>query len=109
MDPDAVEAPPPVVVVEVLSPGTRSIDAGVKLAGCFLLPSVVHGLLVDPLRACVIHHRRSGAAIETRIVGEDTPLLDPPGIGRRRKIPSAHPERRDTMPAAGVPPTGSAR
>lgn len=91
MDPDAVEAPQPVVVVEVLSPGTRSIDAGVKLAGCFLLPSVVHGLLVDPRRACVIHHRRSGAAIETRIGGEDTPLLDAPGIGLALEDPFGAP------------------
>ncbi len=80
MDPDAVEAPPPVIVGEVLSPGTRSVDAGAKLAGYFLLPSVVHSLLVDPRRPGLIHHRRAGAAIETRIVSEGSLSLDPPGI-----------------------------
>ncbi|PIK69699.1 Uma2 family endonuclease [Methylobacterium frigidaeris] len=80
MDPDAVEPPPPVIVVEVLSPGTRSVDAGAKLAGYFLLPSVVHYLLIDPRRPCVIHHRRTGTAIETRIVTEGSMALDPPGM-----------------------------
>ena len=80
MDPDAIEAPSPVIVVEVLSPGTRSVDAGAKLAGYVLLPSVVHYLLVDPRRACAIHHRRTGAAIEIRIVSEGDVALDPPGI-----------------------------
>lgn len=80
MDPDAIEAPPPVIVVEVLSPGTRSVDAGAKLAGYFLLPSVVHYLLVDPRRPCLIHHRRTDAAIETRIVTDGILSLDPPGI-----------------------------
>jgi len=80
MDPDAIEAPPPVIVVEVLSPGTRSVDAGAKLAGYFLLPSVVHDLPVDPRRLLVIHHRRTGAAIETRVVSEGSLSLDPTGV-----------------------------
>ena len=36
------------IVVEVLSPSTRHIDASKKLAGYFRLPSVAHYLIVDP-------------------------------------------------------------
>ncbi|TNC14465.1 Uma2 family endonuclease [Methylobacterium terricola] len=67
--------------VEGLSPGTRSVDAGATVAGGFLVPGVMHYRLVDPRRACLIHHRRIGATIETRIVTEGTLSLDPPGIG----------------------------
>lgn len=42
LDPDAVEVPAPVVVVEFLSPGTRRTDTGIKLAAYFRLPSVAH-------------------------------------------------------------------
>jgi Uma2 family endonuclease len=82
IDPDAVEAPP-AIVVEALSPGTQSVDAGTQLAGYFLLPSVVQCLLRDPRNprsACAIRHRRTGATIETRIVSEGSLPLDPPGI-----------------------------
>jgi Uma2 family endonuclease len=44
----AIEVPNPVILIEVLSPSTRQIDASVKLAGCFRLPSVIHYLIVDP-------------------------------------------------------------
>jgi len=77
---DAVVAPNPVVVVEVLSPGTASTDTGAKLAGYFLVPSIAHYLIVHPTKRTVIHHRRSGAGIETRIVVSRTIALDPPGI-----------------------------
>ena len=39
-DPDAVSAPNPVVVVEVTSPGTQSVDTGYKLTGYFRVPSI---------------------------------------------------------------------
>ncbi len=39
MDPDAIEAPPPVIVVEVHVAGNPVVDAGAKLAGYFLLPA----------------------------------------------------------------------
>jgi Uma2 family endonuclease len=78
---DAVEVPSPVIVVEVLSPGTRHIDASAKLAGYFKLPSVHHYLVVDPDGRLVIHHaRRANARIETRIVSAGTIELVPPGI-----------------------------
>jgi Uma2 family endonuclease len=79
--PDAIEVPNPVVVVEVLSPSTRHIDASAKLAGYFRLPSIAHYLIVDPDSPPVIHHARGeGDTILTRIVGDGVIRLDPPGI-----------------------------
>jgi Uma2 family endonuclease len=77
---DATAAPNPIVIVEVLSPGTESLDTGGKLADYFRLPSVQHYLLVRPLRTEIIHHRRDGERIETRIVREGAVELDPPGV-----------------------------
>jgi Uma2 family endonuclease len=73
-------APNPVVIVEVLSPTTASVDAGGKLADYFRLPSVRHYLLVRPTRREIIHHRRVGDRIETLIVRQGFVELDPPGI-----------------------------
>jgi Uma2 family endonuclease len=79
--PTVVEVPAPVIVVEVLSPRTRHIDASAKLAGYFRLPSVQHYLIVDPGKPPLIHHARgSGGAILTRLLSEGTLRLDPPGI-----------------------------
>jgi Uma2 family endonuclease len=78
---DAIAAPNPIVIVEVLSPSTASVDAGGKLADYFRLASVRHYLIVRPLRREIIHHCRSGDEILTRIVREGVILLAPPGIG----------------------------
>ncbi len=78
---DSVIVPDPAIVVEIASPGTRAIDAGVKLAGYFKLPSVAHYLIVDPERRLVVHHRRSaGGTIATAIVNDGALSLDPPGL-----------------------------
>ena len=77
---DAIAAPNPVVIVEVLSPGTTSLDAGGKLADYFRVASVQHYLLVRPTRREIIHHRRAGDRIETLIVTEGFVELTPPGI-----------------------------
>ncbi len=77
---NATAAPKPVVIVEVLSPSTTSVDTGAKLADYFRLVSVQHYLLVRPSRREIIHHRRMGDAILTRIVHEGAIVLDPPGI-----------------------------
>lgn len=77
---DATAAPNPVVTVEVLSPRTQALDAGGKLADYFKLASVRHYLLVRPLQRDLIHHRRDGERIETRIVAAGSVRLDPPGI-----------------------------
>ena len=77
---EAIAAPNPVVVVEVLSPLTANLDAGGKLADYFRLASVRHYLLVRPLRREIIHHRRTGDQIDTRVVSDGLIELDPPGI-----------------------------
>ncbi len=77
---DAVAAPNPLVVVEVLSPGTASTDTGGKLADYFRAPSIAHYLIVHPTRRMVTHHRRVGDGIETRVVVNGPITMDPPGI-----------------------------
>jgi Uma2 family endonuclease len=77
---DAIAATNPLIVVEVLSPGTKSVDTGAKLAGYFRVPSIAHYLIVHPTKRMVIHHRRNGAAIATRIVTSGPIEMDPPGI-----------------------------
>lgn len=81
LDPEAVEVPNPVIVVEVLSPSTRGVDSGAKLVGYFQVPSVRHYLVVDAERHRVVHHRRAdGTRIETQIVADGALVLDPPGL-----------------------------
>ncbi len=77
---EAIAAPNPVIIAEVLSPGTASVDTGRKLAGYFQVPSVAHYLIVDPTRRMVIHHRRDGDAIATRILAAGPIAMEPPGI-----------------------------
>jgi len=78
---DVLEVPNPLIVVEVLSPSTGSMDLGAKLQGYFGLPSVHHYLVIDPDRPLLIHHKRgTGDAIETRIAGGSSLRLDPPGL-----------------------------
>jgi Uma2 family endonuclease len=76
-----LEIPNPVILVEVLSPSTRRIDAAAKLAGYFSLPSVMHYLIVDPDKPLVIHHARAEAGmIASRILRDGALRLDPPGM-----------------------------
>jgi Uma2 family endonuclease len=79
---DALEAPNPVVVVEVLSPSNAMKDLRDKLLGYFRVQSIVHYLIVDPDNRLVIHHARgSGDVIATRILNDGSALkLDPPGL-----------------------------
>jgi Uma2 family endonuclease len=81
IDDDAINAPNPVIIVEVLSPSTISTDTGGKLIGYFQVPSVVHYLIVHPAKRSVIHHRRGPTGeIATRILVSGAIQLDPPGI-----------------------------
>jgi Uma2 family endonuclease len=77
---DAVAATNPIVVVEVPSPGTQSIDLAEKLADYFRVPSIRHYLVVRASRCEVIHHRRVGADIMTQVIDFGPIVLDPPGI-----------------------------
>jgi Uma2 family endonuclease len=77
----AIEVPNPMIVVEVLSPSTRSIDATAKLSGYFQIESIQHYLILNTDKRLVVHHARSGEdAIATRILNEGVLRLHPPGI-----------------------------
>jgi Uma2 family endonuclease len=77
----ALLVPSPLIVVEVVSPSSGRIDASMKLAGYFKLPSVAHYLIVDPAQSSIIHHaRQDDGTILTRIVTQGLIKLDPPGL-----------------------------
>ena len=78
---DEIEITDPVVVVEVLAPTTRHIDASAKLVGYFWLPSVHHYLIFAPKDRLTIHHQRAaGGKIATAIVPDGWIVLAPSGI-----------------------------
>lgn len=79
---DVVIFDDPIVVVEVVSPSSRGIDAGGKLIDYFRLPSVRHYLVIHPEARRVAHHRRGeDGAIRTDVLTEEATLtLDPPGL-----------------------------
>jgi Uma2 family endonuclease len=78
---DAIEVTDPVIVVEVVSPSSRGIDRGVKLASYLSLPSVRHYLTVGTDKRVVIYHRRGEEGrIEVRILHDGPLALDPPGL-----------------------------
>jgi Uma2 family endonuclease len=78
---DAMIAPLPVIVVEVLSPSTRGIDTTVKLAGYFRVASLAHYLIVDLGQRHVVHYRKQADGTVTVVVVADGDIaLDPPGI-----------------------------
>lgn len=79
-DPDAVVASEPMIVAEVMSPGTFRRDLGPKVSGYFRVPSIEHYLIVDIESRRVIHHARVGEAeLRTRFVADGVLRLDPPG------------------------------
>ena len=78
---DAIEVPAPIIVVEVISPGSQYIDTSLKLRGYFQVSSVMHYLVIDPERSLLIHHRRGeGDLLTTRIAADGEVRLDPPGL-----------------------------
>jgi Uma2 family endonuclease len=77
---DAITAPNPVIVVELLSPGTAGTDTGGKLAGHFQVPSIAHHFIFHPTHRVVTHHRRGATGIETRIIFEGAITLAPTGL-----------------------------
>jgi Uma2 family endonuclease len=76
-----LEVPNPLVVAEVLSPTNAMKDLRDKLVGYFMVPSIMHYLIVDPDNRMVIHHARSTDAITTHILNDRSAVkLDPPGL-----------------------------
>ena len=77
----AIEVPDPIILVEVVSPSSRGIDRGVKLAGYFSLASLRHYLIIDTEKRVVIHHRRGDEGrIEVQVRHDGALALDPPGL-----------------------------
>jgi len=54
IDLDVTTVPSPCIVVEVLLPSTKGIDAGGKLYGYFQVSSINHYLMVDPMKQVII-------------------------------------------------------
>ena len=104
---EAVAATNPVVVIEVLSPGTQSIDLTDKLADYFRVPSIQHYLVARARRREVIHHRRAAADIVTRVINPGTiPLTRP---ASRSIWPTSIPDRRRRPRGQGSPGTAAGR
>jgi Uma2 family endonuclease len=80
--PDSLILDAPMIVAEVVSPSSERDDTGNKLVEYFSVASIQHYLIVNPEKRVVIHHRREGSEIRTRIAGEDAAELhlDPPGF-----------------------------
>ncbi|HEX8165172.1 MAG TPA: Uma2 family endonuclease [Beijerinckiaceae bacterium] len=80
-DRNVIEINDPIILVEVVSPSSQSVDAGAKLADYFRLPSMRHYLIVKDENQTAIHHfRAADDRIETRIVRSGPLAMDPPGI-----------------------------
>jgi Uma2 family endonuclease len=79
-DPERVYVDRPLIVVEVLSPSSKSLDAATKYRGYFSIPSIRHYLILDPIQKSATHHFRRGERIESAIVDGGPLTLDPPGI-----------------------------
>lgn len=78
---DVVKIHDPLVVVEVVSPSSRALDSGGKLADYFRIPSVRHYLIVRTDRRTIVRHSRSeDGRITTSIIADGVVTLDPPGI-----------------------------
>ena len=79
-EPNNLEIPNPIIVVEVASPSTHKYDAGLKLKGYMNVPSVHHILLVNTVKQLITHHRRiSESKFEMTTLNDGTLHLDPPG------------------------------
>jgi Uma2 family endonuclease len=77
----SLEAPSPIMVVEVISPSSGAFDRGTKRDGYFSLPSVQHYLIVDPEQRTVAHHfRKPNGGLDSRDLRSGPLRLDPPGL-----------------------------
>jgi Uma2 family endonuclease len=81
VDPDSLEIPNPMIVVEVISPSTHKYDTGFKLQGYTSMPSMQHVLIVNAKTQTILHHRRiSETKFEMTTISEGILRLDPPGL-----------------------------
>ncbi len=81
LDPAALVADSPVIVVEAVSPSSERDDIGTKFMDYFSVATIRHYLILLSERRAVVHHRRNeGGVIESRIVKDGHISLDPPGL-----------------------------
>jgi Uma2 family endonuclease len=81
LDDNALLLDKPLVVVEVVSPSSKSKDERQKLSEYFSVPSIMHYLIVWPRQKFCYHHQRiDDSKILTTIVRSGEILFDPPGI-----------------------------
>ena len=81
-DDAALEVSNPVIVVEVLSPGSVKRDLADKVVGYFKVASIQHYLVLGPVEKEIIWHRRgAGAGLATpQVLSAGILRLDPIGI-----------------------------
>jgi Uma2 family endonuclease len=71
----------PLIVVEILSPGSEKDDLGRKLALYLLVPGLQHYLVIHQDQRRIVHHQRQEAGVFLTSIAASDPLrLDPPGI-----------------------------
>ncbi len=73
----------PMVLIEILSPETQTLDRGDKFADCRTISSLRHYLLVSSDRILVDHYARKGSdswLLTTYRARTDVLRLDPPGV-----------------------------
>ena len=71
----------PLIVVEIVSPSTEGVDANVKFAEYFSVPSIMHYLIVWPKQRYCYHHQRiDDNKVLTTIVRSGVIEFDPPGF-----------------------------
>jgi Uma2 family endonuclease len=82
IDLDSTILDQPIVLLEVTSPSSVYRDERHKLLEYFLIPSVIHYLLLSPDDRLVVHFRRSEEPdrFETKMMREGLLELTPPGI-----------------------------
>jgi len=79
-DPNAMIVESPLIVVEVVSRSSERDDTDTKLVDYFSVEGIHHYLIVFPERRVVVHHRRTGGDIATRIAHDGDIALMPPGM-----------------------------
>ncbi|MEL6299651.1 MAG: Uma2 family endonuclease [Pseudomonadota bacterium] len=78
---DTLKVTAPLIVVEVLSPGSIKVDRETKLAEYAGVASIVHYLIVDAGARQITHHRRGDAGNFAAATTSSGALdLTPPGI-----------------------------
>jgi len=76
-----LEAPSPIIVVEVVSPSSKTFDRRTKRKGYFSLASLRHYLILDPDERLVEHHfRTTQGALDSQTMATGSLRLDPPGL-----------------------------